>query len=294
MPSSELAVITRTRSRPYFLARLFRSLARQRYRKFHHIIVNDNGDEQPIKELIDRLPGNQRRNITLINHETQKGMEAASNTGIQESDSRYIVIFDDDDTWHPCFLEECVSFLNAPANQGHGGVVTQTVRVAEWMKGTQLIPIGRKTLNPRLVSVSFADLYYRNRFTVNAFCFRRDAYKAIGPYRKEFPVLGDWEFNLRFSQRFSIGVIPRPLANYHQRIANKSTGANETSRISRQEQDRLTNLIRAEWLTKLGSAPELPPAAGAEVSMFSMRSSAGDMIMQVVRNILHVARHGID
>jgi hypothetical protein len=32
------------------------------------------------------------------------------------------------------------------------------------------------------------------------------------------PVLGDWDFHLRFAMRSDIGVIQRPLANYHHRI----------------------------------------------------------------------------
>ena len=36
-------------------------------------------------------------------------------------------------------------------------------------------------------------------------------------YQETLPVLGDWEFYLRFLEKFDIGVIDKPLAFYHHR-----------------------------------------------------------------------------
>ncbi len=40
-------------------------------------------------------------------------------------------------------------------------------------------------------------------------------YEDIGPFKEDYPVLGDWEFNLRFLERHKIGLIPRELEYYH-------------------------------------------------------------------------------
>lgn len=41
------------------------------------------------------------------------------------------------------------------------------------------------------------------------------------------PVLGDWNFLMRFLQRFDIGVVPERLANYHHRVpSDKSAYSN--------------------------------------------------------------------
>ena len=56
-----------------------------------------------------------------------------------------------------------------------------------------------------------------NRFPPIAFLYERAAGEAIGNYRTDLPVLGDWDFNLRFAERFGIGVIPEALAYWHHR-----------------------------------------------------------------------------
>ena len=39
----------------------------------------------------------------------------------------------------------------------------------------------------------------------------------IGGFNETLPVLGDWDFYLRFLSRFNIAILPKHLANYHQR-----------------------------------------------------------------------------
>ena len=41
--------------------------------------------------------------------------------------------------------------------------------------------------------------------------------EALGQYRTDLQVLGDWDFNLRFAERFGIGTIAEPLAFWHHR-----------------------------------------------------------------------------
>ena len=63
----------------------------------------------------------------------------------------------------------------------------------------------------------------RNLFPPIALLFRRDAMEAVGFFNEDLPVLGDWDFHLRFLARFEIGVVNEYLANYHQR--KKAAGA---------------------------------------------------------------------
>ena len=51
--------------------------------------------------------------LPVIHNVESVGMEAASNIGITASESEYLVINDNDDTWHLGFLEKTVSYLDA-------------------------------------------------------------------------------------------------------------------------------------------------------------------------------------
>lgn len=52
----------------------------------------------------------------------------------------------------------------------------------------------------------------------------------IGYYREDFPVLGDWEFNLRFLEKYDIFVIPEELAYNHHRVEIKEGAYSNTIR----------------------------------------------------------------
>lgn len=79
-----------------------------------------------------------------------------------------------------------------------------------------------------LEAVTLVQLTQRNLFPVNAFVYEREAAAAVGGYRAHLPVLGDWDFNLRFVTQFDVDVLPQPLARVHQRPA-ATAGANANS-----------------------------------------------------------------
>ena len=74
-------------------------------------------------------------------------MEAASNIGLKASESEYVVIHDDDDSWYPLFLEKCVAFLSENRYPNVAGVITHTVRVLERIENEKLITEQREPFN---------------------------------------------------------------------------------------------------------------------------------------------------
>ena len=60
-----------------------------------------------------------------------------------------------------------------------------------------------------------------NVFPPISFVYKREIFAKTGYYREDLPVLGDWEFNLRFMRLYDIYVIPEELAFYHHRIEEK-------------------------------------------------------------------------
>ena len=56
-----------------------------------------------------------------------------------------------------------------------------------------------------------------NSFPPISFLYKREIYDKVGGYNESLPVLGDWDFNIRFLRVADIGVIPELLARYHHR-----------------------------------------------------------------------------
>lgn len=212
-----VAVITRTMDRPNFLRRALESVSAQSFKDYVHVVVCDGGDINEVRQAIWQADVCHSQ-IVLVDNVVNRGMEAASNNAIGNSDSDFIIIHDDDDTWEPGFLQTTVAFLDRPDKSAHLGVATQSTHVSEEVLPTGAIQIHQKRpFNPGLTGVHLFQMAMGNTFPPIAFLFRRAAYDLVGGFNADYPVLGDWDFNLRLLQHGEIGVIPTALSNYHHR-----------------------------------------------------------------------------
>ncbi|MBE9593899.1 MAG: glycosyltransferase family 2 protein, partial [Proteobacteria bacterium] len=107
---NKVAIITRTLNRPILLRRAAQSILNQTFEDYIWVVVNDGGEKEPINDAVSNFPEDK---VIVIHNPTRVGMEAASNIGLKSSESEYVVIHDDDDTWHPEFLKKTVSYLDA-------------------------------------------------------------------------------------------------------------------------------------------------------------------------------------
>lgn len=214
----KVAVITRTKNRPILFKRAAKSVLQQTYQNFTWIVVNDGGEMESVEDIV--RPISDELDVKIIHNSRSLGMEAASNAGIAASDSQYIVIHDDDDSWEPSFLDETVGFLDSKHGQQFGGVVTHSVVIKEKIRGDSCEFKSRQDFNRWMQVVYFVDMAKSNTFPPISFLFRRAVYAEVGGYNEALPVLGDWDFNLRFLLNSDIAVIPKPLAHYHHRLDN--------------------------------------------------------------------------
>jgi glycosyltransferase involved in cell wall biosynthesis len=224
----------------------------QSYPNWVHIIVNDGGEPQPVDMLVAGTAGEYKDRARVVHNPMSMGMEVASNIGIRESDGELITLLDDDDSWHPEFLARCVTALEKKKTPSIRGVVTQSMRVMETIETTHLgeavRELRREPFNPRLARVEMRELLAANLFTVNSFVYERDALHDTGLYREDLPVLGDWEFNIRFLCNFDIDVIPYPLTYFHHRHDVKTGTLANTVIAGRQQHLFYASLLRNELL----------------------------------------------
>ncbi len=230
MQVPKISIITRTKNRPALLERTLRSIREQTFTDWEWVLV-DAGQQSPSAEVTTFLENEALRaqRITAPEHLL---MGAMSNIGVRASSADYIVLLDDDDTWHPEFLQKAVERLNDPVDPLIGGIAAQTNRVYEReVKEGEWITEKTKHLNPTLESLDIVSVASNNRFTENAFIYQKAIFEKIGGYREDLPVLDDWDFNLRFLLESNIDVLPEPLANWHIRD-NATDGSQANSLIA--------------------------------------------------------------
>lgn len=221
-----VAIILRTKDRPICLTRALASIMNQTYQNWQIILVNDGGNASILEYTLSSCKNSLNDKLLVINNPTSLGMSQGLNQAIEASSSEFIVVHDDDDSWHPEFLQETVAFLNNPANIDCGGVITLSVQVMEEMTATSIIERDKRDFNSHnhpFTRVSLFRLMMQNTFPPISFLFRRSVVDKIGNFNLDLPVLNDWDFNIRCGYHYEIGVIHKHLANYHLRTNQQNS-----------------------------------------------------------------------
>jgi glycosyltransferase involved in cell wall biosynthesis len=213
-----VTVITRTKDRDILLKRAIESVLNQTCESWQHVIVNDGGASQPVNEVVEKYAGRYKGRLTVIHHESSKGMEGASNAGINASESKYITIHDDDDSWEPAFLDRCLQELEQNSFPSVKGVTTHTTQIFEDLTGETVVEKRRQEFDAHLTAVSLPQITEINKFMPISFMFERGVLDEIGLFDETLPVIGDWEFNIRFIMKYDVIVVKECLANYHIRV----------------------------------------------------------------------------
>ena len=254
-----VAIITRTKNRPILLERAARSVASQTFENYEWIIVNDGGNLQDVVNVLKKCSVDPTK-ITICHNQHSLGMEAASNAGIAASKSEWIVIHDDDDSWHPKFLEQTTRFLREKRNI-YQGVITGTLHITEEICGETVIEHARVPYQNWVKSVHLSEMATGNFFAPIAFVYARNIYDQVGGYDRALPVLGDWDFNLRFLMEADIGVVENELAYYHHRVAS-NTGTYSNSVVGGIDKHLAYNaIVRNKYLRQAGTCSKIATLA---------------------------------
>lgn len=219
LPYARAAIITRTKDRPLLLRRAIAGILAQTFRDWLLVIVNDGGDPAAVDLVVEEQRAALAGRVLVLHHPIALGMQTAANAGLSSCESDFLIIHDDDDSWEPGFLARTISHIDERAwNPRLGGVITWARVIVESIDDAGTITRHSDFIfDANLRTLSLVELAVENRFPPISFLFRRSALEAVGPFREQYGVLGDWDFHLRVLQQFDIDVIAEPLANYHHR-----------------------------------------------------------------------------
>ena len=200
-----------------------RSVLRQTFRDFEYVIVND-GSHDRTAEIIRRLMAADPR-IRLIDQDN-RGLAAARNRVIRESQGSYVALLDHDDLWHPEKLALQVSLLDAHPDVAvascYSAVIDADGTLLGWRLGGDANgDVYQEMLEWDMVSGGSVVLV------------RREALVAVGACDESLPMRTDWDLWIRLARRYRFGTVPRILVGYrrspssvsrrHQRFADAGT-----------------------------------------------------------------------
>lgn len=220
-----VAVIMRTRDRPVMLDRAVQDLLGQTRQDWELVIVDDAGDAAAVDAVVARHAPEADGRIRVIHREVSTGMEAASNHGLRETTAPTVSVHDDDDTWHPTFLQQTLAHLEAHPEQG--AVVVRTWVVHERETPTGFVDEEAFPFWGELEGVRLLDYVAVNRNVPISMLHRRSVHEIVGLYDESMPVVGDYAFHLQLLRHTEIGFLDRPLAQWRQRPS--AVGADSNS-----------------------------------------------------------------
>jgi glycosyltransferase involved in cell wall biosynthesis len=201
---STVSVVIPTCDRPTRLLRALDSVLAQRH-PADEVLVVDDGRERVNQA---QLPAE----VILISGDGRQGVCWARNQGASTASGQWLAFLDDDDRWHPAYLEEALALAGrSDANL----VLTAFTKVRERPGGTEQIP---EKVPP--VHLAPEDFYVRNPGLRGSNLFiQNNLFHAIGGFDQQLPSHNDLDLGIRlFSHpevRYQRNPKPRVLFHVH-------------------------------------------------------------------------------
>jgi len=195
-----VSVVVPTFNRPELLARALESIARQTFRRFEVIVVNDGG--APVDDVLAHFQS--RLRIIALFHSGNRGLAAARNTGIAAAQGKYVAYLDDDDWYRADHIE---TLIHAVADQSTKVVHSNAT---QWLE--EETPDGFQPVRPwwfRWRSLDVDRLMVSNYIAIPTVLHERDCLRATGGFDESFRTHEDWEFLIRLSRFFAVKHVPK-------------------------------------------------------------------------------------
>lgn len=219
--SKSVSVIIPTYNYGRFIADAIRSVLDQTYPPTE-IIAVDDGSTDDTSDVV-RSFGDGVKYV----HQSNTGVCAARNFGVETSTGELLAFLDADDSWEPTKLERQVAKFADDENIGlvHCGMrefdeeTGQTVRM--YLDG------GEKDVADNLLLWEEPGVQVSGSVVMVS----RRAFESVGGFDTQMKVGEDWDFCYRVARRFGVGFIREPLVHYrshpaaaHRNVAEMERG----------------------------------------------------------------------
>ena len=210
----KVAIITRTKDRPIFLERAIKSVLKQTFKDYVHVILNDGGDRKKVEAILKKYPA---KNRVVIHNVNSLGGTVALNQGIRAVNTKYVSILDDDDSWEKDRLSLAVDFME---KNNSFGTVSKMNKIEEIIKDdSNVVEVSNNLWRPDITSINLYKQCLENNLSNGCFIYLRSVYDELGGYDEALEVAEDWEFGIRFLLKYDVDFIDVDGAtvNYHLR-----------------------------------------------------------------------------
>lgn len=243
----EVSVVIPTYNRNNELRRAVDSVRNQTLPPLEIIIVDDGSDD-----ALGQLNDGEYQNVKII-HQSNKGVSAARNKGIDESQGKWITFLDSDDWWLPTKLEKQIHFHR----QFPEYLISQTDEV--WIRNN--IQVNPKKYHQKKAGWIYQSCLERCMITPSAAMISREVFEDVGVFDENLPACEDYDLWLRITSKYPVGLI-------EEKLVVKTGGHSDQLSRKYWGMDR----FRVEALEKLMKCPIDPEMRRSTLHMLVTKS----------------------
>ncbi|MEW6236061.1 MAG: glycosyltransferase family 2 protein [Candidatus Omnitrophota bacterium] len=200
----KVSVVLPAYNRERTILRALNSVLSQTFADFEILAVDDGSADGTIKAIQSCADPR----IRCLRHEKNRGAAAARNTGIKAARGEYVAFLDSDDEWLPQKLELQTAALDACCPETGGN---STWTFDHFPQQERTVVHSPRIEGPFLKHIALGcDLR-----PGTALMIRRSVYDDVGLYDDTLTRLEDWDWLLRFAQKYTLDIVKEPLAHIH-------------------------------------------------------------------------------
>jgi glycosyltransferase involved in cell wall biosynthesis len=189
----KISVVIPTYNRADFIAEAIESVQNQTY-KIDEIIVVDDGSSDFTCKVVSNY------DVKYLKT-PNKGVSSARNIGIKSSKNNWIAFLDSDDLWLKDKIEKQVNLhVNNPS-------ILFSHTLEKWKRGDKFVKYPKKLAKPK------GNCFLKNISTCKIACssvlVHKSVFEKVGYFDENLRVCEDYDFYLRVSFAFDIGLVEK-------------------------------------------------------------------------------------
>jgi glycosyltransferase involved in cell wall biosynthesis len=201
--SELVSIIIPVFNRAFVIREALESVLNQTYQNWEAVIVND-GSTDDTSEIVKACMRLDSR-LNLIEHDRQRGAQAARNTALRIARGKWIAFLDSDDRWLPHSLEARLQL--ATKNNLH------VVHSECWVLSPEGTGPQRFGL-PRMEKQVYKELLRRPGPMFQGLLVSEEAFNHTGLLDESIVSYQEWDTAIRLAKHYVFGFVPEPTFLY--------------------------------------------------------------------------------
>ena len=204
-----VSIVVPAFNRGFIIREALESILKQTYQDWEALIVND-GSTDDTSEVVKEYTTKDSR-ICLIEHDRQKGAQAARNSGISNIRGTWIAFLDSDDRWLPHSLETRLKLTQKGLHQ--------VVHSDCYIRSPGSNELERFGVPPMQGQI-YKELLRRPGPMFPGLLASKEALGRIGPLDETIVSYQEWDTAIRLAKHYAFGFVLEPTFLYDCRHAD--------------------------------------------------------------------------